>query len=328
VVALAVLGMPRAALATQGDFRMDDPRITESSGLALSRAHPHTVWTANDSGDSARVFAVDTRTGRTTGVHTFDAPVHDVEALAITPQGRLLVADIGDNTASRGLVRIFWFDEPGLGSSSGPWASWEATYPDGPHDAESIAVDPRTGRVYVVTKGTDGAVYAMPPAPTRHGLNRLVRVAGAPAVATDAVFLADGSALAVRTYTRVVLLDPSTWREQGSAMLPLQPQGETLALAPDRTGLLVGTEGSHSLVQLVPVPGAAPTSTSTSTSTATHTATPTATRTAEPPAAPTATERATAPVDDRVPGLRGTAGLVALLALALGTTWLFRRSRR
>ena len=87
---------PRPA-APRADFRIDDARITESSGLALSRAHPHTVWTVNDSGDSARVFAVDTRTGRTVGVHTFDAPVRDVEALAITPQGRMLVADIGDN---------------------------------------------------------------------------------------------------------------------------------------------------------------------------------------------------------------------------------------
>lgn len=195
VVALAVVGMPRAAWASDasdGDFRMGDPRITESSGLALSRAHPHTVWTANDSGDSARVFAVDTRTGKTSGVHTFDAPVRDVEALAITPQGRMLVADIGDNTASRDLVRIFWFDEPALGTTSGTWASWEVVYPDGPHDAESIAVNPRTGRVYVVTKGTDGAVYALPPEPSRQGVNRLARVASAPTVATDAVFLADG----------------------------------------------------------------------------------------------------------------------------------------
>ena len=52
---------PRRGSAQTVDFRIEDARITESSGLALSMRHPHTVWTVNDSGDSARVFAVDTR---------------------------------------------------------------------------------------------------------------------------------------------------------------------------------------------------------------------------------------------------------------------------
>ena len=94
VAAGCLVGMPGAARAvpgtSEGDVRLADPRITESSGLALSRAHPHTVWTVNDSGDSARLFAVDTRTGETVGLRTFDAPVRDVEALAITSEGRML----------------------------------------------------------------------------------------------------------------------------------------------------------------------------------------------------------------------------------------------
>jgi hypothetical protein len=107
----AVVGMPCAAFAASDagskgvDVRIDDSRITESSGLALSVRHPHTVWTANDSGDTARVFAIDTETGKTVGVHTFNAEVRDVEALAITPQGRMLVADIGDNDSARTVVR-------------------------------------------------------------------------------------------------------------------------------------------------------------------------------------------------------------------------------
>ena len=233
------------------DFRIVDDRITESSGLALSVRHPHTVWTANDSGDTARVFAIDTETGKTVGVHTFDAEVRDVEALAITPQGRMLVADIGDNDSARSVVRVFWFDEPELGSTSGAWASWELSYPDGPHNAESIAVDPASGRVFVVTKGRPGGIYALPATPSRKGVNRLTKVGTAPDIATDAVFLPGGSGLAVRTYTSLVVLDPNTWRETSYQVLPLEPQGETLALAPDGNGLLVGSEGKGSLVQQV-----------------------------------------------------------------------------
>ncbi|TPG16194.1 hypothetical protein EAH86_13355 [Pedococcus bigeumensis] len=251
--------MPCAALAASGaaskgvDVRIDDSRITESSGLALSVRHPHTVWTGNDSGDTARVFAIDTETGKTVGVHTFDTEVRDVEALAITPQGRMLVADIGDNDSARPVVRVFWFDEPELGSTSGAWASWELSYPDGPHNAESIAVDPTSGRVFVVTKGRPGAVYALPATPSRKGVNRLTKVGPAPDIATDAVFLQGGSGLAVRTYTSLVVLDPDTWRETSYQVLPLQPQGETLALAPDGNGLLVGTEGTHSRIQQVAI---------------------------------------------------------------------------
>ena len=71
------------------------------------------------------------------------------------------------------------------------------------------------------------------------------------------MFLPDGSGLAVRTYTSLVVLDPTTWRSTSTQLLPLQPQGETLALAPDDEGLLAGSEGSNSLIQAVTVAAAA-----------------------------------------------------------------------
>jgi len=334
-----------ATAAAGGDFQVLDDRVTESSGLALSVRHPHTVWTANDSGDSGRIFAVDTRTGRTTGVHTYGAPVRDVEALAVTPQGRVLVGDLGDNAGDRSVVRIFWFDEPDLGQTSGGWASWELEYPDGPHDAESLAVDPRTSRVYVVTKGATGAVYALPPEPSRRGVNRLARVGPAPAIATDAVFLADGSGLLVRTYTRVVRLDPGTFREVGADFLPLQRQGETIALAPGGGRLLVGSEGARSTVRVVDVPPVSPATTPTTGSVPTP-ATPT-TGSVPTPAAPTtgsaeaptpdgpsapspaassATPRSASPPVSARQVVWGVSSSAALVLVALLTTWLARRA--
>ncbi|MGA8977521.1 MAG: hypothetical protein WB473_00225 [Pedococcus sp.] len=328
---------PGTVPAVSGDFRILDDRVTESSGLVLSRAHPHTVWTTNDSGDTARLFAVDTRTGRTVGVHTFGAPVVDVEALAITPAGRLLVADIGDNRRRREVVRIFWFDEPALGDTSGSWASWELSYPDGPHNAESVAVDPRSGRVLVVTKDAAGAVYALPAKPSRQGVNRLERLAAAPAVATDAVFLADGSALAVRTYTQLVLLDPTTWRPLASSPLPLQRQGETIALAPGTAGLLVGSEGSRSPVQQVAVPAVpAPTPTPSSPTPTPSSATPTpsSTTSGSSPGTVAQTPARSVPRSGTTTTLTlrkvvaGAAGAVALVLLALLGTRLVRRLAR
>lgn len=340
LLAAAAVGVPGAGSAAaeqpaavaadaRVDFRFEDSRISESSGLALSARHPHTVWTVNDSGDSARVFAVDTRTGATVGVHTFDADVRDVEALAVTAHGRMLVADVGDNGTSRDVVRVFLFDEPALGRTAGgpPGQSWELAYPDGPHDAEALAVDPRTGRVLVVTKNRLGGIYALPKSPRRAGANRLTRVGTAPATVTDAVFLPDGSALAVRTYTSLHLLDPDTLVPLTSTLLPLQPQGETVAVAPGRTALLVGSEGKHSRVQHVDVP-ALPGASATSVPTAPPT-TPTASATSATSATTSAT--AASPVsgadasrEPRAPradggqlfaGLGASAGLVLLAFL-------------
>lgn len=42
-----------------------DVRINEASGLAASRRHPGVLYTHNDSGDQARIFALDSEDGRT-----------------------------------------------------------------------------------------------------------------------------------------------------------------------------------------------------------------------------------------------------------------------
>ena len=117
-------------------------------------------------------------------------------------------------------------------------------YPDGPHDAEALAVHPRTGRVYVVTKGRNGGgVYALPEKPSRTGVNRLERVAPAPAMVTDAVFLPDGSGLVVRTYTHAVLLDADSFLQVASDVLPLQvapPGGDHDLRRKTGTGAVTG----------------------------------------------------------------------------------------
>ncbi len=48
------------------DRVLRDPRITESSGLAPSSLHRGVLWTMNDSGSRARIYAVGSD-GRTDG---------------------------------------------------------------------------------------------------------------------------------------------------------------------------------------------------------------------------------------------------------------------
>ena len=79
--------------------------INEASGIAASRANANVLWTHNDSGDSARVFAM-TSAGTNLGTYSISgASAADWEDIAIGPgplagQQYLYIADIGDNGAS------------------------------------------------------------------------------------------------------------------------------------------------------------------------------------------------------------------------------------
>ena len=273
---------PLAAAAAAVAFTFTDPRITESSGLATS-SDGELVYTHNDSGDRGRFFAVglDGRT-RTAYVVPGVEP-RDWEDMARGPdeQGRssLWLGDIGDNNAVREnglLVHRVLEPEPTDREevTTEPPTSFRLRYPDGPGDAETLLVHPRTGRLYVVTKPLAGTarVYAAPERLDAGGPNLLELVAeaptqatgtpGGPGIGTLANYLvtagdvsADGSRVALRTYT-----DVYEWTVPGDDLaaafdgeptvtpLPEQRQGEGLAYVPDGSAVLVSTEGAGSAV--------------------------------------------------------------------------------
>ena len=263
-------------------FVLADPRITESSGLATASAG-ELVYTHNDSGDDGRFFAVgpDGRT-RTAYVLPGVEP-RDWEDMARGPdeQGRssLWLGDIGDNNAVREnglLVHRVLEPEPTEREevTTEPPTSFRLRYPDGPGDAETLLVHPRTGRLYVVTKPLAGTarVYAAPERLDPGGPNLLEQVAeaptqatgtpGGPGIGTLANYLVtagdiapDGSRVALRTYT-----DVYEWTVPGDDVaaafdgeptvtpLPEQRQGEGLAYTPDGEAVLLSSEGAGSEV--------------------------------------------------------------------------------
>jgi hypothetical protein len=104
LVAVCALGaVPRAAAGEQAEvlLRIDDPRVVESSGLVASRRHAGVLWTHNDSGDAARLFAIG-RDGRVLAtLRLAGVQARDWEAMAVGRDDRgapaLFVGDIGDN---------------------------------------------------------------------------------------------------------------------------------------------------------------------------------------------------------------------------------------
>jgi hypothetical protein len=199
-------------------------------------------------------------------------------------QGRssLWLGDIGDNNAVREnglLVHRVREPEPTDREevTTEPPTSFRLRYTDGPGDAETLLVHPRTGRLYVVTKPLAGTarVYAAPEELDAGGPNLLEQVAearteatgtpGGPGIGglansliTAGDIAADGSRLALRTYT-----DVYEWTVPGDDVaaafdgeptvtpLPPRQQGEGLAYTPDGDAVLVSTEGAGSEVDRV-----------------------------------------------------------------------------
>ncbi len=144
--------------------------INEASGLVASRDHSNRFWLHNDSGGSARIFAM-TQTGEDRGtVNLGNRPASDFEDIAIGPgpgsKEYLYIADIGNNSHGRATVRIYRIVEP-----TPPGAGKTITIPDsqietfvyayenpnnpGTHwrrNAESLIIDPVSGDLIVFEK--------------------------------------------------------------------------------------------------------------------------------------------------------------------------------
>jgi hypothetical protein len=260
--ALLCLALPASAQEVPGAevvMRLQDPRIVESSGLVLSRRHPGVVWTHNDSGDQARLFAVGSD-GRTRAVLTLaGVAARDWEAVAAGRDDRgrpaLFAGDIGDNNGVWPEVAVYRVTEPAaLRDATVPAVRYRLRYADGPHNAEALLIDPRGNRLYVATKAeAGGGLYRAPARLDPAGINVLRRIARVPPVVTDGAFLPNGRGFVLRDYQQAhVYAGPG--RRAGSFDLPLQFQGESLAVTADGRSLLVGSEGPDSEVWRVPLP--------------------------------------------------------------------------
>ena len=284
-VALTLSASPAGAIVA---FELDDERIDESSGLAASSTRDGVVFTHNDSGDDARFFAVDDE-GRTLATYRLpDVQARDWEDMARGPDERgrssLWLGDIGDNSARRtNGILVHRVLEPVPGQDrrvrTAPPESFRLRYPDGPTDAEGLAVHPTTGRLHVVAKplGGPASVYAAPQPLDPDGPNLLERVgevrtratgtAGGPGIGslaqrlvTAAAFSPDGARFAVRTYTDVYEyavsegdLDAALRRDPAVTALPETRQGEGLTYTRDGAALLTSSEGRGAPVHRVPV---------------------------------------------------------------------------
>jgi hypothetical protein len=262
---------------------IDVSDLTESSGLATSRRQPGILWTHNDSGHAPVLFAV-TIAGKLLGRwHLRKTRMTDWEAMDIGPGPRegvdyLYIGDIGDNLSRRREITVLRVREPSVRAKSREAAAetLQFRYPDGPHDAEALAIHPVTGDLYIISKarGLDPkTIVYKAAAPHRAGagprpLTRVGELSLDPSLfsmvvglVTGASIAPDGRRVALCSYTKAweaVLRDGDSefdgiWK---GPWTPLdagnRPAGEAIAYTAEGTALLLSSEGApFDLVRLI-----------------------------------------------------------------------------
>ena len=245
--------------------------LAELSGLAASARHPGVFWAHNDSGNAPVLFALDV-TGKVlatvnlTGLGAGEArgAGMDLEDVAVGPcapgeeRPCVWLADTGDNFERRKQARLLRLPEPErVEDGSAAVEVLAFAWPDRPHDAEALVLEPGTGRPALLTKERDslGELFVLEGL-TPGGVGRAtslgtLRAPGNSDWRTTAAALhASGQRMLVRTYTRV-------WevRQPGATRLEdlvrgqvvevpgtSQAQAEALTWLPGERGYLLGSE--------------------------------------------------------------------------------------
>lgn len=136
---------------------IQEPSLSESSGLVASRQRPGLFWTHNDQGHDPILFGMDRR-GNPVSRHRIAVELVDWEDLAIDDAGHLYVADLGNNDAKRKELKVYQIKEPDPREPEValvPLKSWTLRFPERPFDCESLFVD--GGKGYVISKVFDDA---------------------------------------------------------------------------------------------------------------------------------------------------------------------------
>ena len=164
----AVSEGPRSRLIVAGQLESDD--LVEASGLARSQRSPELLWSMNDGGSKARLYAFDGsgfHRGRVRLDGITNEDWEDLSSFTVDGTPYLLVADTGDNDARRDQVSLHVVLEPDLADDDkvkvDPAWSIDFRYPDGPRDVEAVTVDPEAGQVLLLSKREwPPVLYAVP----------------------------------------------------------------------------------------------------------------------------------------------------------------------
>lgn len=256
-----------------------DDALIEASGLVVSRRDPEVLWSHNDSGHSASLFALG-RDGRALGTWTLPVTDGDWEDIAWGMEGStplLFVGDIGNNDGTRDSLTVYVLEEPTVDASAAPedhavtaLRTLTLRLPEA-LSADTLLVDPDTGDLLILSDDNTGrTVILRKPAPHVDGDDVALEAVGelsfgAGALSGDLLLTGgdispEGDRVVLRTREEAWL-----WLRDGSKTvaetlqeppcpvpLPTEPLGEAIAFDIRDGGVLSTSEGAHEALSWVP----------------------------------------------------------------------------
>lgn len=244
---------------------LSDSALNEISGVVSSAAHAGVYWAHNDSGDTARFFALDEKGKRLATFTVSGAQATDWEDIAKGPCAAgtcLYLADIGDNAEKRKTYTVYRVAEPKTIADATVFAErFDFTYPDGSHNAETLLVHPTTGAFTIVTKvfvGTSSIFES--PLPLTPGVSFVMKDVGGVKPPTGSVLFTggdvhpSGKGVLLRTYSALWYYPMAPGATVGSALanvtapcsVPVanEGQGEAVGFIADGKGYVTIGEGA------------------------------------------------------------------------------------
>jgi hypothetical protein len=276
VLAIGITPLGTAAETLQFSVAgtLENRRIDEASGIQAGRGDVFFVH--ND--EKRDVFVIDPSGRHLGSFKLVGAKSRDREDItrAPGPNGAMLViGDVGDNRARRKDVELLFFDEPRpheFNEDRAVLHTVSVRYPDGPRDTESMAYDPSSGMIFLLTKrDIPPRLYGVPLATALAGrrveAEFLVEVPGFRPPTTQDILVqpgrgfyvsqptgmdisSDGRRAAVITYRSLYLFErcgDETWAEafQKAPLEIVGPPGthqEAVAFSADGSSVYVTTE--------------------------------------------------------------------------------------
>jgi hypothetical protein len=287
LVALALIATAQAE-EKAGNFTLQENKhklqtqaITEASGLAISSTDPGSMWIVNDSGGTPDVHLTTTDgtyRGKVTLKDTKNIDWEDLASFTLDGTDYLLVADTGDNNSKRDSCVIYVLREPAIPPAGkdldltvSPVWQIQFRYEDGPRDCESVAVDPKAGKIILISKRTvPPQVYELPLRPPEKSGFLTARKIGQTAVKCPVLTIipyhdqptglditTDNSLAAVITYYGIFLF-PRQPKENWADAFSHEPsilkphslgQAESIAFSKDGKTLYAVAEGRESPIR-------------------------------------------------------------------------------
>ena len=269
LVAVGLGVMPAAAAKNPATkvCHFNSTVLPEVSGMTPGIRHKGILWVHNGVSGGPVIYGIEATTCKIRAKVTLEkVPGRDIEAIASGRDANgepvLWIGDLGDAKEAYPYVRLYQLPEPAeLTAETLPVRTWRFAYPDGPHNAEALIADPRSPRLWVVTKQLSaGVIYQFPDLPdvalgeVVETPLKLTAVGDSGELITDGAESPDGSRFVLRDLVKATIyagLPPG--KPITTIDMPTQPQGRAISWASGGRALLAAGTNEGTLWS-VPLP--------------------------------------------------------------------------